>query len=163
MKRDTKLNVYRFHSSFSSFSTNHTDDHFRRYMILLKSRSSSFYKMLQIILTLLLRISALQPRACLTRIAKIQHTKPLEHLYLLNRLLQLVLVPVSTSSRYFYWRNFDVPKLMPVEHISFPFLLSHGCFLLNTRQQVTGYCSANKKCADGLPLPFRRLPSLLTS
>ena len=109
------------------------------------SRGTWFYwkvarlasKILQIILTLLLRISALQPRACLTRIAK----SSIQNLW-----------NISTScfneKSLLHWRNFDVPKLMPVEHISFPFFLSHVCFLLNTRQQIIGYCSAKKKFAD---------------
>ena len=66
---------------------------------------------------------------------KIQYTKPPEHLCLLNKLLQLVLVRVLTWSCYMIGvPSFDLPKLMSVKHIC---LMPASCLsLINTRQDT---------------------------
>ena len=66
---------------------------------------------------------------------KIQYTKPPEHLCLLNKLLQLVLVRVLTWSCYMIGvPSFDLLKLMSVKHIC---LMATSCLsLINTRQDT---------------------------
>ena len=82
-----------FYQSFSSLFTNQLEVHSRRFMCLRKRRSCKY-----------------RHCRCLARIAialnrrsvfgQIQHTKPPQHLCLLNKLLQLVPVRVLTSSCY---------------------------------------------------------------
>ena len=84
-KQMSKCSTDSFYQSFSSLFANHLKLHSRRYMFLRKRRSSEY-----------------RHRRCLARIAialnrrlvhgQIQYTKPLEHLFLLNKLLHLVLV-----------------------------------------------------------------------
>ena len=92
-KQLSKRSTGSFYQSFSSLFANHLKLHSRRYMFLRKRRSFEY-----------------RHCRCLARIAialnrcsvygQIQYTKPPEHLCLLNKLLQLVLVRVLTWSCY---------------------------------------------------------------
>ena len=92
-KQLSKRSTDSFYQSFSSLFANHLKLHSRRYMFLRKRRSFEY-----------------RHCRCLARIAialnrcsvygQIQYTKPPEHLCLLNKLLQLVLVRVLTWSCY---------------------------------------------------------------
>ena len=120
-KQLSKRSMNSFYQSFSSLFANPLKLHSRRYMFLRKRRSFEY-----------------RHCRCLARIAialnrcsvyeQIQYTKPPEHLCLLNiKLLQLVLVRVLTWSCYMIGVNFDLLKLMPVEHI---FLMPLSCLSL---------------------------------
>ena len=52
-----------------------------------------------------------------------------------SKLLQLVPVRVLTLKLLHDWSNFDLPKLMPVEHISL--MPSSSLSLTNTRQDTS--------------------------
>ena len=92
-KQLSKRSMDSFYQSFSSLFANHLKLHSRRYMFLRKRRSFEY-----------------RHCRCLARIAialnrcsvygQIQYTKPPEHLCLLNKLLQLVLVRLLTRSCY---------------------------------------------------------------
>ena len=84
---------------------------------------------------------------CLVRVAialnhctvygQIQYTKRPEHLCLLNKLLQLVLVRPGFNVKLLHdWSNFDLPKLMPVEYI---FLMPSSCLSLTLIHTRIGY------------------------
>ena len=74
---------------------------------------------------------------CLKRIAialnrcsvyeQIQYTKPPEHLCLLNKLFTVFFSSGFNVKLLHDWSNFDLPKLMPVEHI---FLMPSSCLSL---------------------------------
>ena len=78
-----------FYQSFSSLFANHLKLHSRRYMFL-RNRGSFEYRHCRC----LARISIALNRC--SGYGQIQYTKPPEHLFLLNKLLQLVLVRVLT-------------------------------------------------------------------
>ena len=92
-KQLSRCSTDSFYQSFSTLFANHLKLHSRRYMFLQKRRSFEY-----------------RHCRCLARIAialnrcsvygQIQYTKPPEHLCLLNKLLQLVLVRVLTWSCY---------------------------------------------------------------
>ena len=92
-KQLSRCSTDSFYQSFSTLFANHLKLHSRRYMFLQKRRSFEY-----------------RHCRCLARIAialnrcsvygQIQYTKPPEHLFLLNKLLQLVLVQVLTWSCY---------------------------------------------------------------
>ena len=94
-KQLSKSSADSFYQSFSSLFTNHLEVHSRRYMFLRKRQSCEY-----------------RHCRCLARIVialnnhsvfgQTQYTKPREHLCLLNRLLQLVLVRVLTWSSKAY-------------------------------------------------------------
>ena len=120
-KQLSKSSTDSFYQSFNSLCTNHLEVHSRQYMFFLKRWSCEYWHC-----------------RCLARIAvtlnrfsvfgKIQYTKPPEHLCLLNKLLKLVLVRVLTWSVMLYdWSNFDLPKLLSIEHIS---LMPSSCLSL---------------------------------
>ena len=124
-KQLSKRSTDSFYQSFSSLFANHLKLHSRRYMFLRKRRSFEN-----------------RHCRCLARIAialnrcsvygQIQYTKPPEHLC-------LPAVTVGFSSGFNVkllhdWSNFDLPKLMPEEHI---FWVPSSCLSLTNTHQDT--------------------------
>ena len=124
-----------FYQSFNSLFANHLKLHSRRYMFL-RNRGSIDHEY--------------RHGRCLARIAialnrcllygQIQYTKPPEHLCLLMKLLH-------------DWSNFDVPKLMPVEHI---FLMPSLCLSLAL---IHARIHANKLLITAQPIRNLRTPA----
>ena len=90
-KQLSKRSTDSFYQSFSSLFANHLKLHSRRYMFLRKRRSFEYRHC-----RCLARIEIALNRCSVY--GQIQYTKPPEHLCLLNKLLQLVLVRVLTWS-----------------------------------------------------------------
>ena len=88
-KQLSKRSTDSFYQSFSSLFANHLKLHSRQYMFLRKRRSFEYRHC-----RCLARIAIALNRC--TVYGQIQYTKPPEHLCLLNKLLQLVLVRVLT-------------------------------------------------------------------
>ena len=89
----SKSSTNSFYQSFSFLLTNHLEIHSPRCMFLRKNRSCEYWHC-----RCLARIViALNRRSVF---GQIQYTKPPEHLCLLNKLLQLILVRVLTRSWY---------------------------------------------------------------
>ena len=112
-----------FHQSFSSLSTNHLEVHSRRYMFLRKRRSCE-YRHCRCLARIAVALIALNCRSVFGHIQST--TLPAK---------QAITVGSSSGLNVKLlhdWSNFDLPKLMPVEHI---FLMPSSCF---------SYCHANK-------------------
>ena len=118
--------------SFSSLFTNHLEVHLRRYMspFFAEKGACSASKIRQVIITYAQEIIAIanvwqesqSPRVatqCFRYLDKFSIQNFLS-ICLLNKLLQLVLVRSSFNNVKLLhdWSNFDLLKLMPVEHIS---------------------------------------------
>ena len=112
-----------FYQSFSSLFTNHLEVHSRWYMFLRKRRSCE-YRHCRYLARIAVALIALNCRSvfghiqCTTLPAK-----------------QAITVGSSSGLNVKLlhdWSNFDLPKLMPVEHI---FLMPSSCF---------SHCHANK-------------------
>ena len=92
-KQLSKHSMDSFYQSFRSLFTNHLKLHSRQYMFLRKRRSFEYRH------CRCLARTAIALNRC-SVYGQIQYTKPPEHLFLLNKLLQLVLVRVLMRSCY---------------------------------------------------------------
>ena len=134
-KQLLKRSTDSFYQSFNSLFANHLKLHSRRYMFW-RNRGSIDHEY--------------RHGRCLARIAialnrcllygQIQYTKPPEHLCLLMKLLH-------------DWSYFDVPKLMPVEHI---FLMPSLCLSLAL---IHARIHANKLLITAQPIRNLRTPA----
>ena len=114
--------------------------HSRWYMFLQKRRSFEYRH------CRCLARSAIALNRCSLH-GQILYTKPPEHLCLLNKLLQLVLVRPGFNVKLLHdWSNFDLPKLMPVEHI---FLMPSSCLSLTL---IHARIHANKLLITAQPI-----------
>ena len=142
----SKRSTDSFYQSFSSLFANHLKLHSRRYMFLRKRRSFEY-----------------RHCRCLARIAialnrcsvyeQIQYTKPPEHLCLLNKLFTVFFSSGFNVKLLHDWSNFDLPKLMPVEHIS---LMPSSCLSLTL---IHARIHANKLLITAQPIRNLRTPA----
>ena len=145
-KQLSKRSMDTFYQSFSSLFANHLKLHSRRYMFLRKRRSFEY-----------------RHCRCLARIAialnrcsvygQIQYTKPPEHLCLLNKLFTVFFSSGFNEKLLHDWSNFDLPKLLPVEHI---FLMPSSCLSLTL---IHARIHANKLLITAQPIRNLQTPA----